>query len=78
MDYKAGDTIVTDQGTFLIVSAAGFNLKDHEDKAEYILINVRHGSMEAYTDDLDDFWRIYSIRDVIPNYNSWERRKEIR
>lgn len=71
----SGDTVVTKEGTYLIVSADGFDLRDESNKAQYILINVKHGSMEGYAHDLNEIWKYYHIIEVIPNYDSFERRK---
>jgi hypothetical protein len=71
----SGDTVVTTEGEYLIVSANGFDLQDNGICAEYILIDVKYGDMQGYLENLDEIWKFYNIKSVIPNYNSIERRK---
>jgi hypothetical protein len=71
----SGDTVVTTEGEYLIVSANGFDLKDNGICAEYILIDTKYGNMQGYLENLDEIWQFYNIKEVIPNYNSIERRK---
>ena len=77
IEFLVGDTFITKEGQeLLVISAAGFDLSDDGQKANYILVNVKYGDMEGYTDDLNDIWKWYDIDTVIPNQKSHERRNK--
>lgn len=76
MDLMTGDSIITDHNEYLIVSAEGFNLiSDENVKVKFILIDVKHGSMEGYDDNLDNLWKYYNIKSIIKNNKSFERTR---
>lgn len=76
-DLKTGDIIVTDNGTYLVFSSYGFDLcNDDGDKVNIILVDVKRGSMQGYDYNIDDLWKYYNIRKIIPNKNSFERVKD--
>lgn len=64
IDLKPRDTILTENGNYLIVSAEGFNLKDEGAEANYILINVKYGSMEGHVHSLDEIQTYYIVKGV--------------
>ncbi|TYS91941.1 hypothetical protein [Rossellomorea aquimaris] len=80
MEIYPGDIIVTDKGTYLLLSAEGFdlieNVFDSFEVVKYILVNVKFGSMEAYDFNLESLLSYYEVREVIPNLKSQHRLKE--
>jgi len=77
-DIKPGDTIVSDRRDYLISDAKGFNLKDYEDEANYILIDTVTGSMEAYGSTIEELLDGYIITSVLQNPYSPARVNEPR
>jgi len=74
-DLKTGDTIVTDNGTYLVFSSEGFDLfNDEGEKVNVILVDVERGSMEGYDYNANELWKYYNIQEIIPNQHSFERR----
>lgn len=72
----AGDTFIDDHGRrLLIISAKGFNLKElyWGATANYTVIDVTRGYIEAYYENVEDIYGDYDIKEVIPNLDSWER-----
>lgn len=73
-DIRTGDTVITQSGTYLIVSSEGFDLfNDSGEKVNIILVDVERGDMEGYDHSLDDLWKYYNIEVLIPNKKSYER-----
>jgi RNA-binding protein YlmH len=73
-DIRTGDTVVTQSGTYLIVSSESFDLfNDNGEKVNIILVDVERGDMEGYDHSLDDLWKYYNIELVIKNKKSYER-----
>jgi hypothetical protein len=76
-EFLVGDTFVTKDGKeYLVISADGFGLSDEGSKANFIIVDIKCGDMEGYTDDFNDIWKWYAIDKVIPNLNSHERRNK--
>lgn len=74
-DLKTGDTIVTDNGTYLVFSSEGFDLFNNGgEKVNVILVDVERGSMEGYDYNANDLWKYYNVQEIIPNPHSFERR----
>jgi hypothetical protein len=63
-----GDTIITDFNAYLIVSAYDFNLSDGENRANYILVDVRRGKIEGYYEELDEIKESHNILHVSKIY----------
>jgi hypothetical protein len=38
-----------------------------------ILVDVKRGSMEGYDYNINELWKFYTIREIIPNKDSFER-----
>jgi hypothetical protein len=74
MGIKTGDTIVTNNGKYLIVSTDDFNLFDDDnERFECILIDVERGSMEGYYFSITEIKKAHNIIENHPNCNSYER-----
>lgn len=75
-NLKTGDT-VTDSGKYLVFSSSCFDLfNDNGEKVNIILVDIERGSMEGYDYNIDDLWKYYAIREIIPNKKSYERINE--
>lgn len=69
-----GDSIVLENQTLQVVETFGFNLKDSEEEARFLLINTKAGSMEGYVYTLDQIFQEYKIKQILQNENSHIRK----
>lgn len=73
-EFYVGDTIVTDYGQhLLVVDGSDFNLKDYEHEANFLLIDVKYGTIEGYEQDFYEIPDNYNIVDIVPNEKSFAR-----
>jgi hypothetical protein len=66
-EIKPGDTIVSNRTKYIVSDAKGFNLKDYEDEANYILIDKITGSMQGYGSTVEELLDGYVITSVLQN-----------
>lgn len=72
-EFLPGDTIVAEEGEYLVISAQGFDLSDEGSEARYILVDVKEGIMEGYLYSLNELWETYSVIAVEQNHKSLAR-----
>lgn len=68
IDIRIGDVLETKEGQHLqlIDTTTDAILKNGWDDVSHLLIDVDKGRVEAYLSDLDEIWRYYDIKRVVP------------